>query len=501
MSAPTGRRRADARPDAVPGRPAVEAPLESRPTGALQRTADTGPDSDAAMTMPRQSRADRRREGLLPAGEDPMVRRPPARPDTPAPAAGRRRSDLPAAAPVPDRRATGERTPAPRTAPPVSGPMTSAAPRPGTPRPAAAASAPATTASPRPTPPAPSAPPPAGSAMPPVARAAGAPGRTAEPAPLPLDVTQRVSGSAPAESAWGTAATTAPPTNAAPVNAAPVDAPSTATPPAAPAPPAAGRSAQPAAVPPVAGRRPATPSPAVPELPAAARAEDDGGPAAPARRAVDVPVGGRAALRLERQAAEAARKKSGTRRPAAEAAPRSDRDDAPAEDVRRGPRRLAQGLVAVAVVALAVLGWWSFASPSTTETSAQTPVPSIAPSPSVSPVQESVAPAPEITPAPVGPVFAPITVLNSTTINGLAADVGDQFAAGGWEVLDTAASPVDDVATTTVYFSEGNTVQQQAATQLVEQFPDVSGPVARYFEVPGVADPGLVVVATGNWQP
>ncbi|WP_222192447.1 LytR C-terminal domain-containing protein [Modestobacter italicus] len=478
MSAPTGRRRADARSeDAVPSRPEVDEPLESRPTGALQRTAPTGPDSDASMTMPRQSRAERRREGLLPPGEDPMVRRPPARPETPTPAAGRRRSDLPAAAPGPDRRATGERTPAPRTAPPISGPMTSAAPRPGAPRPAPAPSAPATTATPRPAPPAPP-------VTPPAARTAGAPGRS----PEPLDVTQRVSGSAPAESAWGASTTTAQPTNTPPTGA--------------PARPAAARTAQPPAAPPAAGRRPAPP--AVPELPAAGRAEAVEEPAAPARRAVDVPVGGRAALRLERQAAEAARKKSGARRPATEAPPaqpRPDRDDVPVEGERRGLRRLAQGLVAVVVVALAVLGWWSFASPGTTETAAQTPAPSSAPAPVATPVQESVAPAPEITPAPVGPVFAPITVLNSTTINGLAADVGDQFAAGGWEVLDTAASPVDDVATTTVYFSEGNTVQQQAATQLVEQFPDVSGPVARYFEVPGVADPGLVVVATGNWQP
>ncbi|MGY5883747.1 LytR C-terminal domain-containing protein [Modestobacter lacusdianchii] len=489
MSAPTGRRRADARrEDAVPGPPEADAPLESRATGAMQRTASTGPDSGAAMTMPRQSRAERRREGLLPPGEDPMVRRPPARPETPAPAAGRRRTDLPAAAPGPDRLPTAERTPAPRTAPPVSGPMTSAAPRPGAPRPAADPSAPATTATPRPTPP-------AAPATPPGARTSGAPGRSAEPAPLPLDVTQRVSGSAPAESAWGAAATAVPPAAASPTTAPPA---------VAPTPPVAARTGRPAAAPPAAGRRPATPPPAVPELPAAGRAEAVEEPAAPARRAVDVPVGGRAALRLERQAAEAARKKSGTRRPDAEAPsaqPRLDRDDAPAEDARRGPRRLAQGLVAVVVVALAVLGWWSFASPGTTETSAQTPAPSSAPAPSVPPVQESVAPAPEITPAPVGPVFAPITVLNSTTINGLAADVGEQFAAGGWEVLDTGASPVDDVATTTVYFSEGNTVQQQAATQLVEQFPDVSGPVARYFEVPGVADPGLVVVATGNWQP
>jgi hypothetical protein len=162
-----------------------------------------------------------------------------------------------------------------------------------------------------------------------------------------------------------------------------------------------------------------------------------------------------------------------------------------------------QGLVATVVVAVAVLGFWSFTSPGTQETSAQSPATSNAPAPSSAapPVQESVAPSVEVTPTPVGPVRAPITVVNSTSIAGLAADVGDQFSAGGWDVSGTGKSPVEDVATTTVYFTEGDTVQQQAAAQLVEQFPDVSGPAQRYFELPGQPAPGLVVVVTGNWRP
>jgi uncharacterized protein (DUF169 family) len=92
-------------------------------------------------------------------------------------------------------------------------------------------------------------------------------------------------------------------------------------------------------------------------------------------------------------------------------------------------------------------------------------------------------------------------VLNSTAINGLAADVGEQFSAGGWEVVGTAAYPGSDVAVTTVYFTEGDVQQEQAATQLIEQFPDLTGPAPRFFDVPGVASPGLVVVTTGNWRP
>jgi hypothetical protein len=162
-----------------------------------------------------------------------------------------------------------------------------------------------------------------------------------------------------------------------------------------------------------------------------------------------------------------------------------------------------QGLVATVVIAVGVLGFWSFSSPGTQETSAQTPVTSSAPAtPSAAePAEESVTPSAEVAPTPVGPVFAPITVLNSTTINGLAGDIGNAFTAGGWKVTAIGTSPVEDVATTTVYFTEGDPVQEQAAAQLIEQFPDVTGPVARYFDVPDEPAPGLVVVATGNWQP
>jgi hypothetical protein len=231
---------------------------------------------------------------------------------------------------------------------------------------------------------------------------------------------------------------------------------------------------------------------------------------APARNVADVPVGGRAAARLERQAAEAARKKAGRRsgppdRSEATAQPGPGRDAESAGQPRRVPRRLVQGLVAMVVIAVGVLGFWSFTSPGTQEISAQTPA-SAAPASTAAatpdpPVQDSVAPSAAVDPAPVGPVRAPIIVLNSTKINGLAGDIGNQFSSGGWEVTSTGPSPVEDVATTTVYFTEGDTVQEQAAAQLIEQFPDITGPVPRYFELPGVPTPGLVVVATGNWKP
>ena len=464
-------------------------------------TAPRTPGEDAA----RPSRAERRREGLLPQSEDPLLRRP----SGPPLGSGRRRSD--AAPPA------AERPPSPRPSPPASGPMTLAASPASTVPPRASA---------RPVPPR------VGPAVPP--RPSGA---SAWPAATP-DVTQRVSGAAPAESAWGAfaAETFAPePASASAAQSAPPRTPQIA--------PRAGD--RPAAVPPVrpvpgrpaaqapsvdrpAAERPGTDrphrerrdddrfsaDPALAGRPTADRPVDDGPadetmlvPGAAARRAVDVPVGGRAAARLERQAAEAAARKSGGKRTAPPTTPSGGRgpgrDDVVGEGPR-APRRAVQGLLGVVVIALVVLGVWSFTSPGASEVAAQTPAPSATassaplpppPLPSLAPVTTEVA-------APPAPVKAPITVLNSTNITGLAARVGDAFTAGGWEVIGTDAYPGDDIAATTVFYTEGDAAQEQAATQLVEQFgADVTGPVERFFDVEGVADPGIVVVATGNWTP
>ncbi|WP_138758006.1 LytR C-terminal domain-containing protein [Modestobacter altitudinis] len=515
-----GGRRPDGEAPARLGQPAREPRTDA--DADLRRVlipSSSEPRTGGPTTLPPSGRADRRREGLLPSGEDPMIRRPPARPaGGPPPGAGRRRTDLdPTAAPgrppeTGERRrpleqpALQDRPAAPAVPQPASGPMTSVASpaiagagRPAPPSPRrddAAATSPGATA--------------AGATAWDVARPDAAPRTTGMPSwaaepgpptPPPYDVTQRVSGQAPAESPWGSGPATPVAGRAAPTPASAVASPSPAAPAARPARPAQPPARPPAPAVPPAGRG----APAAQDLPE----PDVAGPAAePVRRRADVPVGGRAAARLERQAAETARKKSGRRSgpPTGPAIPAqsgpgrgSEPDDAP----RRSSSRVVQGLVATVVVAVGVLGFWSFTSPGTTETAAQTPVTGSAPATSAAslPSQETAAPSAEVVASPVGPVFAPITVLNSTSINGLAGDIGDAFSAAGWEVTGTGKSPVEDVATTTVYYTEGDTVQQQAAAQLTEQFPDVTGPVARYFDVPGETAPGLVVVVTGNWQP
>ncbi|MGY1661570.1 LytR C-terminal domain-containing protein [Geodermatophilus sp. SYSU D00705] len=264
-----------------------------------------------------------------------------------------------------------------------------------------------------------------------------------------------------------------------------------------------------------AGRTPAPATEAIPDRNADRRdrADDERGPQADTDRhrgpdtGTDTGVvGGRAAFRAERQAAEAERRKAARRSGGGSTAARLD--DADGEGRRgSGVRRAAAGLLAVAVVALLVLGVYSFAGSDPQETSTDRTA-SAAPSSTAAPAAPSsalppleVAPLPPADAAPADPVRAPVTVLNATGVTGLAADVAAALGAQGWESPGVGQYQGGDVAVTTVYFTKGDETQRQAAVQLVEQFPQITGPVERFFEVPDVAVPGLVVVTTGEWRP
>jgi hypothetical protein len=225
---------------------------------------------------------------------------------------------------------------------------------------------------------------------------------------------------------------------------------------------------------------------------------------APSRTPATGPVvGGRAAKRAERQAAEQARqraaKRNGVSTPSAAAV--LDEDDRP----DRKPRRVAKGLVAMVVVALGVLGAYSFVSPKTSVAASQMPATSGSPSAAAS---ETAALPPLATtavvppPAAAAPVRVPVTVLNATAINGLAAKVAGALTPKGWPAGGVGAYKAGDVAASTVFFTQGDEKQRQAAVQLVDQFPKLTGPAVRFFKLPaGVTAPGLVVVLTGDWQP
>ncbi|MGY1802721.1 LytR C-terminal domain-containing protein [Blastococcus sp. SYSU D00922] len=226
-----------------------------------------------------------------------------------------------------------------------------------------------------------------------------------------------------------------------------------------------------------------------------AQADDDA--PAPVRGPGTGPVGGRAAMRAERQAADAARRKAQGHKGSAVAVLE--------EDEPRKTHTVLKGLVAMTVVALGVLGVYSYVSPETQDAAAQTDT---APA-TTAPVVPDVSSLPELPDNPIetepvaaSPVRVPVTVLNSTDINGLAAKVAATVAAGGWETPAVGAYTAGDVAASTVFFTDGDENQRQAALQLQEMFPQLQGPTPRFFELPaGVDAPGLVVVTTGDWQP
>jgi hypothetical protein len=229
------------------------------------------------------------------------------------------------------------------------------------------------------------------------------------------------------------------------------------------------------------------------DLPAIEDLVDDEPASRGERPSSRTPVGGRAALRAERQAAELARQKA-------------VKDSGVAlldEEPRRAPRRVAKGLVAMAVVAFGVLGVYQFTSPQTDEAAATTPdVATTAPVVPVAPLPELQTETPPVEPVVDTPVRVPVVVLNATTTTGLAAKISGAVVGGGWESPGVGAYEGDDVSATTVFFTEGDETQRQAAVQLVDQFPELQGPAPRFFELPAeITTPSLVIVAAGEWVP
>ena len=158
----------------------------------------------------------------------------------------------------------------------------------------------------------------------------------------------------------------------------------------------------------------------------------------------------------------------------------------------------------MAVVGLGVLGVYTWVSPTPQDAAAQSPaVTSTAPT--AAPTNELPALPTEpviVEPTATVPVRVPVTVLNATAVTGLAGKISTTVVGAGWESPGVGAYEGGDVAVTTVFFTEGDETQRQAALQLIEQFPQIAGPAPRFFELPAdVTAPGLVVVASGEWQP
>ena len=236
----------------------------------------------------------------------------------------------------------------------------------------------------------------------------------------------------------------------------------------------------------------------VPAARAAAAPVEDEAPA-PVRGPGTGPVGGRAAMRAERQAVDLARRKAVKRSGGSMSALPDEDEDAP-----RKPRRVTQGLVAMAVVGLGVLGVYTYVSPEPQDAAAQSPsVASTVPAPASTGDLPALPTEPVVVePVATAPIRVPVTVLNATDITGLAGKISTAVVGGGWESPGVGAYEGGDVPVSTVFFTEGDENQRQAALQLIEQFPQLSGPAPRFFELPAdVTAPGLVVVAAGDWTP
>jgi hypothetical protein len=231
------------------------------------------------------------------------------------------------------------------------------------------------------------------------------------------------------------------------------------------------------------------------------RGSDDDRSPPPVRGPVSGPVmGGRAAVRAERQAADMARRKKEKRTGSAV----DVLDELEADGQVRKPRRVVKGLLAMTIVALGVLGVYSFVSPETQQVAAQSPAtdaPAIVPG-AAAPLPELPSPPVDVPAEAAAPVRAPITVLNSTKTTGLAAKAAEAFKAAGWESPGVGGYTGGDIAASTVFFTEGDETQRQAAVQLVDAFPQLQGPTPRFFQLPAdVPAPGLVVVLAADWQP
>jgi hypothetical protein len=215
-------------------------------------------------------------------------------------------------------------------------------------------------------------------------------------------------------------------------------------------------------------------------------------------------VGGRAAKRAERQAAELARQKAAKRNGVH---PLSASEVLEAEEMgARKPRRVAKSLIALVVLALCALGAYSYLSPKTSTVSSTSKTSTGSGTAGASAATTSLPPlataaVPPAAPAATAPVRVPVTVLNATTINGLAAKVSGVLSPKGWTAGGVGSYKAGDVSANTVFFTQGDEKQREAAVQLVDQFPQLTGPAVRFFQLPaGVTAPGLVVVLTSDWK-
>jgi hypothetical protein len=179
--------------------------------------------------------------------------------------------------------------------------------------------------------------------------------------------------------------------------------------------------------------------------------------------------------------------------------------------------RLLGGLLALAGIALLVVGLIALdgsdetppgAAPAPTSTASQAPTetgsPSVSPSPSptssaAAPIPTAPIPTATTTPPAPSPVArAPLTVLNNSTIPGLADRAAAAAERRGWRVAQVG-NFAGRLPATTVYYTSGNAAEERAARQLAAEFPQIGQVLSRYAGLPPTPA-GIVLVVTRDWS-
>ncbi len=106
---------------------------------------------------------------------------------------------------------------------------------------------------------------------------------------------------------------------------------------------------------------------------------------------------------------------------------------------------------------------------------------------------------PAPTTGPASSVVLPVTILNNSPVNGLAARVATVLAASGWPIAALLNYSETQVPATTAFFTPGNATEEAAARAMVAQFPQISGGAKPRFE--GLDGSGLTLAAIGDWVP
>jgi LytR cell envelope-related transcriptional attenuator len=111
----------------------------------------------------------------------------------------------------------------------------------------------------------------------------------------------------------------------------------------------------------------------------------------------------------------------------------------------------------------------------------------------------TVGPPPRTTaaPPPTSAARAPLTVLNNSTINGLADRAAGEVQNRGWQVAQVG-NFAGRLPATTVYYTPGDAAGQAAANELAQEFPQIDQVLPRYAGLPPTPA-GIVLVVTKDW--